>query len=145
MAGARGDRRDGGRDAAPSSTPTRDLYADVLRDKRMCLCGMLAAEYETLPEPMRDASCSFFDRERGLARRVLEQGEREGTLNSAARPPRRRTIVSGLEGAMLIARPYGGVPRFDRGGEGLLSGVMETPPAGRRRRRHRVRTAARRR
>src|SRR5271170_7905520 len=30
------------------------LYADVLRGRRMCLCGMLAAEYETLPQPMRD-------------------------------------------------------------------------------------------
>src|SRR5512147_332900 len=27
------------------------LYADVLADHRMCLCGMLAAEYETLPAP----------------------------------------------------------------------------------------------
>ncbi len=31
------------------------LYADVLRGKRMCLCGMLAAEYQTLPKPMRSA------------------------------------------------------------------------------------------
>ena len=26
------------------------LYAQVLRDERMCLCGILAAEYQTLPE-----------------------------------------------------------------------------------------------
>src|ERR1700749_1981481 len=38
------------------------LYADVLREDRMCLCGMLAAEYETLPTPMRDAILDFFDR-----------------------------------------------------------------------------------
>src|SRR5688500_18549942 len=25
------------------------IYADVLAEDRMCLCGMLAAEYETLP------------------------------------------------------------------------------------------------
>src|SRR2546425_2574803 len=31
------------------------IYADVLRDGRMCLCGMLAADYETLPKPMRAA------------------------------------------------------------------------------------------
>src|SRR5262245_58282877 len=31
------------------------LYADVLRDNRMCLCGMLAAEYATLPKPMKQA------------------------------------------------------------------------------------------
>ncbi len=31
-----------------------NLYLGVLRDQRMCLCGMLAAEYQTLPEPMRN-------------------------------------------------------------------------------------------
>src|SRR6185312_16398602 len=30
------------------------IYEDVVRDNRMCLCGMLAAEYGTLPKPMRD-------------------------------------------------------------------------------------------
>ena len=38
-----------------------DLYADVLRGKRMCMCGVLAAEYETLPTPMRDEVVRFFD------------------------------------------------------------------------------------
>ena len=45
-----------------------DLYADVLRDERMCLCGMLAAEYQTLPAPMRDAVVTLLRRQRGLAR-----------------------------------------------------------------------------
>ena len=27
----------------------------------MCLCGMLAAEYQTLPQPMQDAVIGFFD------------------------------------------------------------------------------------
>src|SRR2546425_13044596 len=29
------------------------LYAEVLRQHRMCLCGMLAADYTTLPTAMR--------------------------------------------------------------------------------------------
>src|ERR1700759_1292858 len=37
------------------------LYADVLRGKRMCMCGILAAEYQTLPTPMREAVIGFFD------------------------------------------------------------------------------------
>ena len=37
------------------------LYADVLRAERMCLCGMLAAEYGTLPAPMQAAVLRFFD------------------------------------------------------------------------------------
>src|ERR1700733_1189297 len=38
-----------------------DLYLEVLRNKRMCLCGMLAAEFQTLPEPMRDIVVHFFN------------------------------------------------------------------------------------
>ena len=45
----------------PSSQRYAALYAGVLRAKRMCLCGMLAAEYATLPRPMRDAMLHFFD------------------------------------------------------------------------------------
>src|SRR5258706_10439273 len=37
------------------------IYLDVLQQQRMCLCGMLAAEYQTLPPPMRDAVVGFFD------------------------------------------------------------------------------------
>ena len=37
------------------------LYADVLHGKRMCMCGILAAEYQTLPKPMRTEVIRFFD------------------------------------------------------------------------------------
>ena len=56
------------------------LYADVLRGKRMCLCGMLAAEYQTLPKPMRSAVIRFFDEHEAWLTRVLEQGRDERTL-----------------------------------------------------------------
>src|SRR5437763_1694997 len=32
------------------------LYGEVLEGKRMCMCGVLAGEYATLPDPMRAAS-----------------------------------------------------------------------------------------
>jgi len=37
------------------------LYSNVLSDGRMCLCGMLAAEYATLPDAMKRAIRQFFD------------------------------------------------------------------------------------
>ena len=49
----------------------------------MCLCGMLAAEYQTLPEPMRDAVVGFFDDNEAWLERVLEQGREEGTLRAS--------------------------------------------------------------
>src|SRR6184192_136880 len=45
----------GGADAPTKLEAYASIYAGVLRDQRMCLCGMLAAEYDTLPKPMRDA------------------------------------------------------------------------------------------
>src|SRR5580700_3487489 len=63
-----------------------DLYLDVLRERRMCLCGMMAAEYETLPPPMQDAVVRFFDENERWLARVLEQGRMEGTLTFPGPP-----------------------------------------------------------
>src|SRR3954463_2914532 len=45
-------------DATVSDAPAKlrgyvDLYTDVVSDNRMCLCGMLAAEHRTLPDPLQ--------------------------------------------------------------------------------------------
>jgi TetR/AcrR family transcriptional repressor of nem operon len=101
-----------------------DLYLGVLREDRMCLCGMLAAEYATLPEPVRASLIQFFDdNERWLAG-VLEQGEREGTLRFAgAAADAARMIVSALEGAMLLARPYRDSHRFEAAAGQLIQSL----------------------
>ena len=99
------------------------LYADVLRGQRMCLCGMLAAEYQTLPDPMRDAVIAFLDLNEAWVEQVLCEGQRDGSITLAGpASDAARLIVSGLEGAMLVARPYGDVARFDTAAEGLLAG-----------------------
>src|SRR5437763_12292968 len=49
------------RDARHKLRRYAGLYAGVLRHNRMCLCGMLAADYSTLPRPMRDGVKEFFD------------------------------------------------------------------------------------
>jgi TetR/AcrR family transcriptional repressor of nem operon len=100
------------------------LYADALRGQRMCLCGMLAAEYQTLPKPIVDAVLAFFDDNEGWLERVLAEGRADGTLrfDGAARDIA-RMIISGLEGAMLVARPYGDVTRFRTTAATLLAGL----------------------
>lgn len=89
------------------------LYESVIQDERMCLCGMLAAEYATLPTQMQVKLKQFFDlNERWLAA-VLRQGRQTGTLlfrESASE--RARLILGALEGAMLVARSYGDSRRF---------------------------------
>jgi TetR/AcrR family transcriptional regulator, transcriptional repressor for nem operon len=89
------------------------LYLKVLQGGRMCLCGMLAAEHQTLPMPMQTALRRFFDlNERWLAK-VLESGRNEGSLRfDGPAEQAARVIVSDLEGAMLIARLHDDVDRF---------------------------------
>jgi TetR/AcrR family transcriptional regulator, transcriptional repressor for nem operon len=106
-----------------------ELYADVLSQQRMCLCGMLAAEYPTLPSPMQSAVLEFFDHNEAWLQAVLEQGRAEGSLKLAG-PAREtaRMIISGLEGAMLVTRPYGDAARFRVAADSLLASL--TAPAG---------------
>jgi TetR/AcrR family transcriptional regulator, transcriptional repressor for nem operon len=110
-----------GGDASAKLAAYAEIYAGVLRDHRMCLCGMLAADYDTLPEPMRAAVVSFFDRNEAWLVAVLAQGEREGSLRlQGSERDAAQAIVSGLEGAMLIARPYEDVSRFESAATRLL-------------------------
>ena len=103
------------------------LYADALRGQRMCLCGMLAAEYQTLPEQITNAIVVFFDDNEIWLERVLEQGRTDDTLNfdGSARETA-RMIISGLEGAMLVARPYGDLRRFQTTATTLLAVLART-------------------
>jgi TetR/AcrR family transcriptional repressor of nem operon len=111
------------------------IYGGVLREKRMCLCGMLAADYDTLPSPMREAVVRFFDdNERWLAG-VFEQGKAEGSLHlDGAASEAAQALVGGLEGAMLIARPYGEVGRFEAAASRLLASLAGARPPERARR-----------
>jgi TetR/AcrR family transcriptional repressor of nem operon len=106
------------------------IYADVLNERRMCLCGMLAAGYDTLPSPMKEAVIDFFDVNEAWLTRVLDQGVVEGKLVLSGSPTEAaQAIVSGLEGAMLIARPYDDVKRFDTAASRLLASLVRAAPA----------------
>jgi TetR/AcrR family transcriptional regulator, transcriptional repressor for nem operon len=85
-----------------------DIYHAVLSEHRMCLCGMLAAEYETLPDPMRNAVVAFLDHNQAWLSALLENGRGAGSLRfSDTSDQAARSIVAALEGAMLVSRPYG--------------------------------------
>src|SRR5215207_2273772 len=108
------------------------IYADVLRDKRMCLCGMLAADYDTLPEPMRDAVLHFFDANQDWLTNVFEQGQAEGSIHlDGSSGNAAQALVGGLEGALLIARPYGEVSRFEAAAAQLLTSLAGAAQAKR--------------
>ena len=90
---------------------------------------MLAAEYQTLPAAMQDAVIGFFDQNETWLQRVLEHGQADGSLQfTGSARDTARMIVSGLEGAMLVARPYGDITRFQAAAANLLSGLARGTP-----------------
>lgn len=90
-----------------------ELYGSVLRRKRMCLCGMLAADVATLPKPMRESVEQFFTENEAWLTRVLDQGRTRGELAFAGPAATMAAFfVSSLEGAMLVARGSGSLGHF---------------------------------
>ena len=101
-----------------------DLYAGVLRNERMCMCGILAAEYPTLPDAMQSEVIGFFDENQRWLAELLKAGDADGTLKFTGRPEDvAQGILSTLEGAMLVARPYGDIARFDAAASQLMAGL----------------------
>ncbi len=106
------------------------LYGDVLAKGRMCLCGMLAAEYETLPPSVQRAIRAFFDANEEWLEDVLERGRAEGDLAFAesARDAARQWTAA-LEGAMLLARPFGEVARLRNVVRRMIDDLSRPAPA----------------
>ena len=100
------------------------LYSAVLQKNRMCLCGMLAADFATLPKAMKEGVKQFFDANESWLAGILEDGRRARTLAFDGTPQEMaRVIVSSLEGAMMVARSFGDVARFDSAASRLLAGM----------------------
>lgn len=103
------------------------LYADMLSQDRLCLCGMLAAEYSTLPQPMQKTIRQFFVKNHRWLTSVIARGRTAGSLfprstdESAA-----LMLLGGLEGAMLIARPMKDIDGFYASARQLLA-LLQRP------------------
>jgi TetR/AcrR family transcriptional regulator, transcriptional repressor for nem operon len=89
------------------------IYAGVLADHRMCLCGMLAAEFETLPKLMQSALDHFFDMNERWIMEVLKLGSADGSLKIIGDfREQAEFFVAALEGAMMLARSHASDERF---------------------------------
>ena len=109
---------------APREKLTRyaGLYDSVLRNDRMCLCGMLAAEYATLPVPMQTELIDFFNANESWLAGVLAAGRERGDFSFRGTPKARaQSVLGALEGALLVARAYGDERRFRAAAKQLLA------------------------
>ena len=102
------------------------LFQETIADgNRMCLCGMLASDVEGLPPSARDAlRAAFVDHEDWLAK-VLEAGRDSGVIPILGKPlDEARSLLAGLEGALLIARTFGDSKRFATISRAILRGLI---------------------
>jgi TetR/AcrR family transcriptional repressor of nem operon len=114
-------------------------YAGIL-DKvlntgnRMCLGGMLASDYETLPpEVQREVTRFVAENERWLAR-VLTEGKKAGALSFAGTPEAAASaLFAALEGAMLTARSCGDPTRYTHAAAWIINGLTAKQKSARAR------------
>ena len=71
-----------------------DIFEDVLKDGKFCLCGMLASQNENLDILTRDKTREFFA--------VSEVGVEETLTKEQNDVLLAKVIISSLEGAMLL-------------------------------------------
>ena len=120
------------------------IYAGVLADGQMCLCGMLAAEHATLPEPMREVLQHYFDSNEHWLAGVLRRGRKADELRFEGTPGEVAAMLLGaLEGAMMLARSYGDPSRFTSAADRLLADLRGPARAGAVRARPKAAAAAR--
>lgn len=100
-----------------------NVYAGVLEAGRMCLCGMLAADFTTLPEPVRRSVLGFFAANEAWLTTILSGGRARNELAFTGKPvTAARFLVGALEGATLLARMQDDVGRFRSSAAMLLKG-----------------------
>jgi TetR/AcrR family transcriptional regulator, transcriptional repressor for nem operon len=94
------------------------LYLSVLeKSDTICLCGMLSAEFSTLPEDVSQEVQKFFSENEkwliNVIRLIRKHAEKDVDLkNISSEQNDAWLLLSGLEGAMLLARTSGGSARF---------------------------------
>ena len=102
---------------AETSEPVRCLrqYPDVFRkslesDNRMCLCSFMAAEYDDLPEPVKQEVQTFADVNVAWLSRVLSAA---AVVSVEESEQRARAIYAAVAGAQLIARSRSDISLYD--------------------------------
>jgi TetR/AcrR family transcriptional repressor of nem operon len=102
-----------------------NLFDATLRappGKRVCLCGMLGAEFDSLSPRAAVLLRQFYQENEARLAAMLLEGRRDGSLKFSGDP---RTVglalFSMLEGAMFVARADGGPRQFKKLSKRALS------------------------
>lgn len=88
------------------------LFADTLDDsRRICLCGMLTAEYATLPAQVQPEVLRFHELSETWLAEVIHAARR-GSTRGATDRSLARAFLSALEGSLMSSRAFGDSDRL---------------------------------
>jgi TetR/AcrR family transcriptional repressor of nem operon len=101
------------------------LFTETFRlGDRLCLCGMLATEYATLPRRVRIEVNGFYRDAEAWLTRVFSEGRTAGRLAFTGSPAlAARAFFSGLEGALIAARAFKDEKRLTSAGNWLIKSL----------------------
>ncbi|HXR65326.1 MAG TPA: TetR/AcrR family transcriptional regulator [Ktedonobacteraceae bacterium] len=105
------------------------LYSAVMQvEHHMCLCGILAAEMETLPQAMKEELQGFFAENVVWLTAVLEEGLRTKTVTyTGSAEAEAQSLVAGLQGAMLVSRVSANSFWFETATQQMLVRLQASP------------------
>ncbi len=89
-----------------------DIFETVLKDGKLCLCGIMAAEVERLDAQSRKLLERYFELSEVWLATMLE-AERDKLAVNLTSKKLSKIILSGLEGAILLDRVDGGFTRLE--------------------------------
>lgn len=85
-----------------------DIYRSTHRRDTICLCGSLATDANTLPQPLRDAVVAYLDETERWVSAKIRNGVRSGELKiTGSAASMASTLVAGLQGALILGRASG--------------------------------------
>jgi TetR/AcrR family transcriptional repressor of nem operon len=96
------------------------LYEDVLLEGRLCLCGMLATDIETLPKPLQKELRKFFTDNMDWLVQVLQSHFSTKKITDKRFHDMASLIISTLQGATNIAKALNDITYFKSSAKELL-------------------------
>lgn len=97
-------------DSDTTSVAKLQAYADVFEvtlkhENRLCLCGMLASEVNSVEPELRAEIKAFFDDQHRVLMDILSDGQSKGEVRAELQTSETaKSYLAALEGAMMLAR-----------------------------------------
>ena len=91
------------------------MYANTLRNDRICLGGMMASDVGTLPEQLVPSLVYFFEEQVEWLVKVMDAGKKAGELNFSGTAEAQATVfLASLQGGLLMANAMGNEEVFEQ-------------------------------